>query len=333
MIVVLLAAVTIALHQLGVRCPSVLSVYFWPVVLAGYYYGKWRAVATALLAVAVVCWFAILVPGAFAPGSADFGYRWIDIAIWSMLLLLTATVIGHLYEVKQQAYGELRRAYNGVLQLLSKFIDTADRYTEAHSVRVSRYATEIARRLGLAEADVEDIRVAGLLHDVGKLEVSAELLHKVGTLTRDEWEEIRRHPANGAWLIGRVGGMLRNAIPLILYHHERFDGRGYYQLRGEEIPLGARVIAGADAFDAMTTDRSYRRAMTAKQALGVIGGEADGHFDPEVVRVFLQAMRDPLSRLGEVHDHSSRFEGLSWPDLDIEGLVTAAAGAPRPRLL
>lgn len=285
-----------------------LHLYLVPVLLAGYSYGRTRALATAACAIALVVGVETVAPDALGPALLLPEGRWMAILVWSILLALAAGVTGHLYEAKQRAHDDLRYAYNGVLEILSMFIDTVDRYTEAHSVRVSIYATEIARRMALDEQSVEDIRVAALLHDVGKLDVSAELLRKVGELTPDEWDVIKRHPANGAWMLGRVGGILREAVPLVLYHHERWDGGGYYGLRREEIPLGARIVAVADAFDAMTTDRSYRRAMGTGAALVVIRQGAGNHFDPKIVTVFLEAMRDPEGELAHVRDRRGTHE-------------------------
>lgn len=322
LIVVLLLVLTAILHELGIRRTSLLSMYVWPVVLAGYYFGRSRALVAALVAAVLVGTFAFVVPGAFTSPRIGASQVWLDIGIWGALLVATAAMIGHLYEVKRCAFEELHGAYNGVLELLSKFIDTADNYTEAHSVRVARYAMEIARRLALPSADREDIRVAALLHDVGKLEVKSGLLRKAGALTSPERREMRRHPANGAWLLGRMGGMLHNAIPLVLYHHERMDGRGYYRLRGDEIPLGARILAVADAFDAMTTSRAYRAAMPRQRACQILEDESGKQFDAEVVRVFLQALRDPTCDLDEVHTQGAALASVAAitppdPDRDV----------------
>ena len=233
----------------------------------------------------MVVWYAILHPTAFAAGATPM-QKWVDIGIWGCFLILTAAALGYLYDYRQNAHAELTQAYNGVLQILSKFIDTADRYTEAHSVRVSQGATAIAREMRLSHSEVEDVRVAALLHDVGKVDVSLDVLRKAGDLTAEEWDEIQKHPEDGARMVQQVGGIMRNAVPLILYHHEKYEGTGYYRLRGEDIPLGSRIIAVADAFDAMTIHRSYSAAKSSDEAMGILRKDSGSHFDPKVVEAF-----------------------------------------------
>lgn len=280
---------------LAARPPAhvlVLQLYVLPVVIAGYHFGRTRALVTALTAVALVGALETLDPGAvFAPGRPGTE-RWLSVGLWGATLLVIGGAVGHLYEARQRAYDELQSAYHGVLEIFSKFIDTADRYTEAHSARVSGYATAVARRIDLGEQEVENVRVAALLHDVGKLDIGGDLLRKAGELTEEEWHRVRRHPALGAQLVGRAGGLLRGAVPLILYHHERVDGSGYYGLRGEEIPIGARVIAVCDAFDAMTTTRAYRAARSTTEALATLRREAGSHFDASIVAAFAAALEE-----------------------------------------
>jgi len=185
-----------------------------------------------------------------------------------------------------------------VLDILSKFIDCADRYTEAHSQRVSELSATIACELGMEESRIEDIRVAALLHDVGKIDISIDLIRKASSLTEEEWQKIREHPVLGASLVRSVGGILRNAVPLIMAHHERYDGTGYRQLRGEDIPLGARIIALADAYDAMTIDRTYQRARPQAEAIEEILNGAGDQFDPMVVKAFCNVVNaEPAPRM------------------------------------
>ena len=198
--------------------------------------------------------------------------------------------MGTLYDSKQEAFVHLKEAYQGVLEILSKFIDCADRYTEAHSQRVSELAVRIAQGMDLPEPRIEDIRVAGLLHDVGKIDISIDVIRKASSLTDEEWQQIRQHPVLGADLARSVGGILRNAVPLIMAHHERYSGTGYYKLKGEEIPLGARIIAVADAYDAMTIDRTYQKARPASEAYDEILKGAGTQFDPDVVDAFCNIM-------------------------------------------
>jgi putative nucleotidyltransferase with HDIG domain len=175
-----------------------------------------------------------------------------------------------------------------MLSVLSGAIEARDPYTRGHSVRVTALAEAVARRLGWSEERLESLRVGGPLHDIGKLAVSDEVLRKAGSLEEHELAEIREHPKVGARILLRVAA-LREAIPYVLYHHERWDGGGYPSGKaGEEIPVEARVLAIADAFDAMTSDRPYRRALTLDQALAEIARCAGTQFDPRIAEVFLE---------------------------------------------
>ncbi len=153
-------------------------------------------------------------------------------------------------------------------------------------------AEVVAARLGWDEADVEVLRMGAALHDIGKLAVPEPILSKPGPLDDDELAEMRRHPEEGSRMVARVKA-LRLAVPAVLYHHERWDGQGYpVGVEGDAIPWEARVLAVVDSFDAMTTDRSYRRAITDELAVLELERCSGTQFDPEVVRVFADAWRD-----------------------------------------
>ena len=175
-----------------------------------------------------------------------------------------------------------------MLSMLTRAIEARDPYTRGHSSRVTDMAEAVARALGWSEERIASLRVGGPLHDIGKLAVSDEVLCKEGRLDDDELAQIREHPKIGAKLLLRVT-TLREAIPYVLYHHERWDGTGYPSgKRGEEIPVEARVLAIADAFDAMTSDRPYRNALSREEALAEVERCAGTQFDPKIARVFLE---------------------------------------------
>ena len=175
-----------------------------------------------------------------------------------------------------------------MLSVLSGAIEARDPYTRGHSARVTALAEAVARKLGWSEERLASLRHGGPLHDIGKLAVSDEVLRKAGRLDDHELAQIREHPKTGARLILRIAA-LRDAIPYVLYHHERWDGAGYPSGKaGEEIPLEARVLAVADAFDAMTSDRPYRRALTHEEALAEVERCAGTQFDPQIASVFLE---------------------------------------------
>jgi HD-GYP domain-containing protein (c-di-GMP phosphodiesterase class II) len=160
---------------------------------------------------------------------------------------------------------------------------------EDHAARVGSHAEAVARRLGWSDGQLQELRVGAALHDLGKIAVPPEVLEKPQALDEDELAHIRAHPVEGAWLVAGVSS-LRAALPYILFHHERWDGNGYPTRRsGRGIPLQARLLAVADAFDAMTSRRPYRPALEIDAALDEVERCSGTQFDPEMARAFLEA--------------------------------------------
>ena len=209
-----------------------------------------------------------------------------------------------LFRYGSQAYFQLQSSYEEVQSMLISILDGRDAYTAGHSQRVADSAVAIARDLRLPSSEIENIRRAGLLHDIGKVNVPDEVLKKPGKLSEDETRLMNQHPVDGARFVERVSS-LRHLAPVIRHHHERYDGRGYPDgLSGEAVPLGARVLLVADAFDAMTTDRPYRVALSKAEALGRIITNAGTQFD---ARVALAALRV----LGKDLAESSQLEAVA----------------------
>src|SRR4029453_12130071 len=209
---------------------------------------------------------------------------------WGGVLMVTGYSMGTLYEHSAAQISELRQTYHGVLMILRHFI-AKDAYTENHSYRVSVYAATIASELDLAPGRVEDVRSAALLHDIGKLDISRELLYKAARLTEDEFKHMQGHVNKGVSILEPVGGSLRRVIPIVLSHHDKFDGSGYNPTKGEDIPLEARIISVADVYDSLTSDRPYRKAMSLFEARDVIAKGSGTDFDPRVVDAFMDAFR------------------------------------------
>lgn len=171
-------------------------------------------------------------------------------------------------------------------------MEPRDNYNEAHCLRVGEMSTLIGERMRLSSAEIDLIGMAACVHDIGKLGVSPDILQKPGDLTDVEWSEIRNHPEIGARIVGR-SPLLRPAREIVLSHHERWDGRGYPRgLRGEAIPREARVIAVADAWDAMVSHRVYRLAMDLDDALGEMKNGRGTQFDPVALDAFLALLKD-----------------------------------------
>ena len=188
------------------------------------------------------------------------------------------------------AEAETRSAYLGAIRALAAALDARDPYTAGHSERVSALSVLIARQMNLGDAQVDVIRLGALLHDVGKIGVRDEVLRKPGPLTSEEFEEIKRHPTLGARILRPVP-FLAAHLPIVELHHEQPDGKGYpFGLRADDIPLDARIVHVADAFDAMTSARAYRPARAASAALAELQRCVDTQFDAAVVEALAAGM-------------------------------------------
>jgi putative nucleotidyltransferase with HDIG domain len=238
----------------------VLSFYTLPTLGSAYVYGRRHATLTALGSVLLVClmtWYNPVLLAA-TPGLTLPGERWLDITVWGGVLIVTGYSMGTLYEHNARQISELRQTYHGVLMILRHFI-AKDSYTENHSYRVSVYAATIATQLELPPGRVEDVRAAGLLHDIGKLDISRELLYKAARLTEQEFKPMQEHVSKGVSIL--------------------------------EIPIEARIITVADVYDSLTSDRPYRKAMSPFDAKEIIVKGSGSDFDPVVVAAFVEAFR------------------------------------------
>ncbi len=271
----------------------VLGFYVLPTIFSAYFYGRRHATLTALASVLLVVLVAYFNPRMFSPSAqhAVRGAKWYAVTIWGGILVVTAYAMGTLYETKEARLRELRQTYHGVLLILRQFVSN-DKYTQNHSYRVSVYAARIASYLGLNTDRIEDVRAAAMLHDIGKMDVSRELLYKAARLTDAEFTQMRQHVEKGVHILEPVGGSLRRVIPIILAHHDKFDGSGYHPTHGEDIPLEARIISVADVYDSLVSDRPYRKAMSPLDAKEVLVKGAGKDFDPKVVNAFLAAFQN-----------------------------------------
>jgi putative nucleotidyltransferase with HDIG domain len=269
----------------------VLAFYTLPTVASAYLYGRRHSTLTALASVLIVVLLTRLNPTLLADSASLIpGERWVDITVWGGTLIVTAYMMGTLYEHKNAQLTELRETYNGILMILRHFV-SKDKYTENHSYRVSVYASKIAREMNLSADRIEDIRSAALLHDIGKLDISRNILYKAARLTEDEFKEMQEHVERGVAMLEPVGGSLRRVLPIILSHHDKFDGSGYHPTHGEDIPIEARIISVADVFDSLTSDRPYRKAMSPYEVREILTKGSGTEFDPNVVDAFLAAFR------------------------------------------
>jgi len=228
--------------------------------------------------------------------ASDFGYACLGLVIaslWSIMGGFAAVLVLVTLFVARWAMGqfaEQQRAYAATMNALCQAVETKDYYTRGHGDRVSRGSVMIARKIRMSPDRTDAIRFAGMLHDVGKLGVPTQVLQKTGLLTEEEFAAIQLHPMRGLEIVREIG-FLYEALNGILHHHERIDGRGYPMgLAGHEIPEFARIIAVADAFDSMTTTRSYREAKSIEFALDQLRKGAGTQFDPRFVEAFIATL-------------------------------------------
>jgi HD-GYP domain-containing protein (c-di-GMP phosphodiesterase class II) len=196
-------------------------------------------------------------------------------------------------ELLKRAYQELQKTYQATLQALTGLLDSRDTATKGHSVRVVALTRRLAQAMGITDPErLRTIEQGALLHDVGKIGVTDAVLKKPGPLDADEWREMRAHPELGYRMLKDIE-FLKNALPIVRYHHERFNGTGYpYGLEGKEIPIEARIFAVADAFDAITSERPYKKARSFEQATTVLKEDSGKYFDPAVVQAFLKVPKE-----------------------------------------
>jgi len=198
-------------------------------------------------------------------------------------------------------YDELRKQYLGTIQALVNVIEAKDKYTEGHSRRVSRFAVEMAKEMGYSNEEIENIEIAGLLHDVGKIGIDQEILIKQGKLTEEEYLAMKEHPTKGIQILDSIG--LEEPIKEgILYHHLRYDLKGYPKATINELPKYAGIIGIADAFDAITSARSYSKAKTIEEALNELVRHEGTQFHPEMVSVMKRIIEEAPNRIQVIID-------------------------------
>lgn len=204
------------------------------------------------------------------------------------------------YEENKKLYENLSHIYYDTIHAFAAAIDAKDAYTKGHSHRVAAYCASMAKEIGWSDEETEGIRIAGLLHDIGKIAVDRSIINKDSPLTRDEMLELNSHPVIGYEILSKVNFPWGGVSMMTRNHHERIDGNGYPdRLRGDKIPLGAKIMNLADSFDAMTTDRSYRLALSAEEALSELQKHSGTQFDGHVVQSFLSILYKEVSGLSK----------------------------------
>ena len=274
-----------------------LHFYYLPALLAGFFLGRRSAVLLSLLCALLVALLFLTVPD-FLPTSETGSLKIVlHLILWVCFLVLVSYVVGTLFKEKEKRIQDLRNAYIGVLEILSKYMDSADRYTKGHCVRVAELATDIAIAMQLPRKEIENIKAAALLHDIGKVDVSMDLIKKASSLSDEEKQLIDTHVEKGANLLSSMGNVLKEAVPIVLSHHRTYQdlyGSGATSI-SENARIGSCIVSVADAFDAIITDRPYRAGKHPLQALSEIEKGAGKQFHPEVVKAFERVLPSKIN--------------------------------------
>lgn len=285
-LILIIALVIIIVNFFVVQKLAFLNFYYLPVLVAGYVMGRKMAIFASLFCITLIVFSAINNPQIFLIERSTLLMA-TDLMVWSGFLILAAYVVGTLYEQKEEKISELRNAYIGVLEILAKYLDSYDRYTRTHSLRVADYSTSIAIAMDLPRNEVENIKVAALLHDIGKIDISSDLIKKAAALSGDEKKIVASHPRKAVELLSAVGGVLKDAMPIVEAHHDFFvESKSLDDRKAKKIPLAARILSVADSFDAMITDRPYRKGLPHWEAMEELARCSGTQFDPKVVEAF-----------------------------------------------
>ncbi|MBR2240268.1 MAG: HD domain-containing protein [Clostridia bacterium] len=210
--------------------------------------------------------------------------------------------IQRINEELSEAKDQLEKAYLESIQTLRYTVEAKDTYTRGHSDRVSEFAVLIGQKMGLSEAELKTLKIGGLFHDIGKIGIPDSILLKETKLSDDEYSEIKHHPSIGAHILSNAT-IFADIIPIVKYHHERYDGRGYPEnLVGENIPLLARITSVADAFDAMSSRRTYRNNLDIDIIKEEIRKNRGTQFDPKAANIFLDILENEFEKIKEIQD-------------------------------
>jgi len=314
-IILIILLALLATHLFVVHKVAFLGFYYLPILLAGFFCGKRTALLLSILAIFLVVLYSLVEPGKMAPeiprlreqvanlprGSPTWKGKNEELArekfklhfsliAWGGFLVLSAVASSALYDQKQRRIEKLRRAYVGVLQILTKYLELADRYSAGRSMRVAGFATAVARRLNLGEEATENIHIASLLHDLGHKETSALILGKSADLGKQSGAEIVTHRISGQELLRSVSSVLEGVVPIVDAYRDYFAGEKR-EGAPEAVTTAAEIIAVARAYDDMVTGTPTRKAKPPSEALEEIKGDAARSFDPEVIKALEEAVQ------------------------------------------
>ena len=289
LILAVLAVTLLVNYQLPGKT-EFLNFYYLPVIIAGYYLGYRRAMLQAVLSILYVAIYVAYSPESFGVTNRDLG-MYLHLMAWAGFLILAGAIVGRLADRLLEEIDLRRQAHTATIDALAMALDFRDQSTSGHSRRVAELTTGIAREIGVAQSELVQIEQGALLHDIGKLKIPDAILWKPESLTSDEWNIMRRHAGYGYDFVRNLE-FLKDAAEIVRCHHEKFDGSGYPRgLSGKDIPIGARLFAIVDTYDALIFDRPYHKAVTFEEAAEEIRRSAGSHFDPALIEPALDYLR------------------------------------------
>lgn len=251
-------------------------------------------------------------PKRYLIGSCSFGFfiQFINASTQQsaasiLVNIFIYLIIAFLAHTVTNQYHNIKKLKKELILALSSSLDSRDKYTNHHSENVARYAVLIAKRLNFSKEACEAIYIGGLLHDIGKIGITERILTKPTRLTEKEFQHIKQHPIIGHNTLKKVASIAEmGVLDMVLYHHEHFDGSGYPNgLKGNDIPIVARIMCVADSFDAMTTNRSYKKAMSLNQALNEIKINSGTQFDPIIADIFIHILQEQKQEIQAINPH------------------------------
>lgn len=313
---ILLVAITVFLYSLPEKSSEwirsremIRKLYLFPILLSAMWFGA-RGAAAATAVATVVC-------GGLAgndwPAEVSSQVERVgEVAVFWLVGLLSA----NFFEQQKRFVGQIEVANDNTLMALAAALDVREHNTGVHSQRVADYTLRLARAVGVRDKDtLDDFWRGALLHDVGKIGIPDKVLMKPGRLSEEEWVVMRAHPEVGARMLREIE-FLRGPTEIVLSHHERYDGAGYpRKLKGDQIPLGARLFTVIDVYDALTTDRSYHTARSHMDALTKIREMSDTHFDPAILATFVKIPFEELREIAKKNQTPLLFASPPAPSL------------------
>ena len=314
---ILLVAITAALYSLPEKSSEwirsremIRKLYLFPILLSAMWFGA-RGAASSTMFATLVC--GGLAGNAWPAEVSSQVERVGEVAVFWLVGALSASF----FEQQKRFVGQIEVANDNTLMALAAALDVREHNTGVHSQRVADYTLRLAREAGVRDKDTLDVFWRGaLLHDVGKIGIPDDVLLKPGRLSEEEWVVMRNHPEVGARMLREIE-FLRGPSEIVLSHHEWYDGAGYpRKLKGAEIPLGARLFAVIDVYDALTTDRAYHTARSHTDALTKVMEKSDTHFDPAVVAAFAEIPFEELREIAKKNQTPLLFSSLPVPSLN-----------------